>query len=507
MNTNAIKNVVIVGGGTAGWMTAAALSKVFGQRLSIHLIESEEIGTVGVGEATIPQIRVFNGMLGIDENEFVRSTQGTFKLGIEFADWLRPGHRYMHAFGAVGGRDLGSVPFHQYWLKMRLVNQAAALDDYTFNSVAAYQNKFMRSVNMPNSPLASIFYAFHFDASLYARYLRAYAETRGVRRTEGKVMHSRLRGQDGFIEAVTLESGEVVNGDLFIDCSGFRGLLIEQAMETGYIDWSHYLPCDRAVAVPSESVTPLLPYTRSTARQAGWQWRIPLQHRIGNGMVFSSNFLSEEKANQQLLDNLDGKALSEPRVLRFKTGMRRKFWNKNCVAIGLASGFLEPLESTSIHFIQSSIAKLVALFPDKQFSDVDIHEYNRQTRYEFERSRDFLLLHYWANERDEPFWQYFRHLKLPETLQHKIELFRSQGRVFKEGDELFGEASWLQVMVGQNVMPERYHPVVDLRSGDDVHSMLSGVNKLLRDCVSVMPDHAEYVKKSCRGISESVKTA
>jgi tryptophan 7-halogenase len=492
-----IRNIVIVGGGTAGWMTAAVLSKLLHGQLDIRLIESDEIGIVGVGEATIPQIQLFNQTLGLDEDDFVRKTQGTFKLGIQFVDWWRPGQSYLHSFGAIGGRNLGVVPFYQYWLKLHQAGEAADLGAYTFNTIAALQNKFMRAVAIPNSPLSSIAHAFHFDAGLYAKYLRGYAEARGIRRTEGKVVETRLRGEDGFIESVVLESGEVVSGDLFIDCSGFRGLLIEQALHTGYEDWTHWLPCNRALAVPCESVSPLTPYTRSTARKAGWQWRIPLQSRIGNGLVYSSEYLSDDEAASILLGNLDGAPLADPRPLRFVTGMRKRFWNRNCVAIGLASGFMEPLESTSIHFIQSSISKLIAFFPSAGFDQVDIDEYNRQVQFEFERSRDFLVLHYQANERSEPFWRHCREMAIPDTLADKIELFRSHGRTFREHEELFTESSWIQVLLGQGVMPRSYHPMVDMLPHEEVTRMVAGVRGVHEACVAAMPAHADFIAKQC----------
>ena len=498
MSQDPIRTVVIVGGGTAGWMTAAALARLLGGQVAIRLVESEDIGTVGVGEATIPQIRLFNATLGLDEDDFVRRTQGTFKLGIEFVDWSGIGDRYIHAFGPVGGRDLGLVQFYQYWLKQRLAGQAAELGDYTFNAVAARMGRFMRPARMENSPLANIHYAFHFDAGLYAAYLRELAQARGVLRTEGKVVQTVLDAETGFIQAVQLASGERIAGELFIDCSGFRGLLIEQALATGYEDWSHWLPCNRALAVPCAPVPEPTPYTRSTARGAGWQWRIPLQHRTGNGYVYCSDFISEEAAAQVLLANLDGAALAEPRPLRFVTGIRRRAWHRNCVAIGLASGFMEPLESTSIHFIQSSIAKLVALFPHRSFDAADIDEYNRQVRFEFERSRDFLVLHYTATRReDTPFWRHCRAIGLPDSLAAKIELFRGSGRVFREHEELFTEASWIQVLLGQGVMPRRYHPLVDAMPAAEAARMVEGVRALLARAAGVMPSHAEFIARHC----------
>jgi len=498
MNEARIRRVVIVGGGTAGWMTAAALSKVLAGRVDIQLIESDEIGIVGVGEATIPQIRLFNATLGIDEDAFMRATQASFKLGIEFVDWLRPGHAYHHAFGPVGGRDLGMMPFHQYWLKLHRAGAVPEIGRYTFNAIAARANRFMRSApELPNSPLSNIAHAFHFDAGLYARFLRGISEGRGVVRNEGKVVETLLRGEDGYIAAVRLESGARIEGDLFIDCSGFRGLLIEQALKTGFDDWSHWLPCNRALAVPCASAGELTPYTRSTARAAGWQWRIPLQHRIGNGYVYCSDYLSDDEAAATLLAGLDGEPLAEPRPLRFVTGMRRKFWHRNCVAIGLASGFMEPLESTSIHFIQSSIARLLAYFPDRECAAADVAEYNRQVQFEFERSRDFLILHYLANEREGAFWAHCRALPLPDTLRCKIELFRSAGRIQREHEELFTESSWLQVMLGQGLLPRDYHPIVDLLPDDQLRGFVDGVRQVLERSVAAMPMHAQFIARHC----------
>jgi len=497
MNDQRIQSVVIVGGGTAGWMTAALLSKLFGRLLSIRLIESEEIGTVGVGEATIPQIRNYNGTLGLDENEFIRATQGSFKLGIEFVDWYRKGHSYIHAFGGVGGRDLGLVPFYQYWLKLRQAGKAGELGDYTFNTIAARQNKFMRPLDRPNSPLGSIAYAFHFDAGLFARYLRGKCENAGVVRTEGKVQDVQLDAESGFVSGLRLDSGEQISGDLYIDCSGFRGLLIEQALKTGYEDWSHWLPVNRALAVPCASSPDFTPYTRSTTRDAGWQWRIPLQHRTGNGYVYCSDHISDDAAADTLLANLDGAALADPRPLRFVTGKRKQFWNKNVVAIGLASGFMEPLESTSIHFVQSSLAKLVEYFPTKQFDPVNIGEYNRQVQFEYERSRDFIILHYKANQRDGEFWRRCRDMPIPDTLAQKIELFRSSARIHREHEELFTEVSWLQVLIGQGVLPRSWHRMVDLLGDQELQHMVESTRAVLQNAAAVLPSHAEYIAKTC----------
>ena len=493
-----IRKVVIVGGGTAGWMTAAVLSKVLGpDYCDIDLIESEEIGTVGVGEATIPQIRLFNDLLGLDENDFIRATQGTFKLGIEFVDWGKIGDRYIHPFGKYG-IDMEGVSFHAFFLKGRAQGASHDLSDFSLEASAAREGRFMRSIKAGNSPLSNVRYAFHFDASLYAAYLRKFAEARGVVRREGKVVDVALRPQDGFVDSVRLDNGEVVDADLFIDCSGFRGLLIEQALKTGYEDWSHWLPCDRALAVPCARVTSPTPFTRSTARSAGWQWRIPLQHRTGNGYVYSSAHLSEEEATLTLMSNLDGKALADPRALRFVTGRRKRFWNRNVVALGLASGFMEPLESTSIHLVQSGIAKLLSMFPDRSFDPVEIDRYNRVVGEEYERIRDFLVLHYNATQRDDSgFWNDVRTMALPEGLKEKYEIYRSRGRIFRENDELFSDTSWFAVMAGQNLWPASYDPVADVLDAAETRKRLDSIAGVIRTCVNQMPAHDAFIAAHC----------
>ena len=498
MNERLIKTIVVVGGGTAGWMSAAALSKVLKGKYRIVLVESDEIGIVGVGEATIPIIKTYNELLELNENEFLRHTQGTFKLGIEFVNWGRIGERYMHGFGRIG-QDLWTIGFEQYWHRMHRIGKAPDLGEYCITRVAARRNKFMRPTNkVKNSPLNEIAYAFHFDASLYANYLRKYGEQRGVERIEGKIIDVAVHAETGHITSVKLASGVQVEGELFLDCSGFRGLLIEQTLKTGYEDWTHWLPCDRAIAVPCESTNPLLPYTRSTAHRAGWQWRIPLQHRIGNGHVFSSSHMSEDEATSILLANLDGKPKAEPRTLRFITGRRRLAWNKNCVAIGLASGFLEPLESTSIHLIQTMIARLMVFFPDRSFSQLDIDEFNRQAQFEYERIRDFIILHYHATQRDDSdFWNDCRTMQIPETLRMRMDLYRSHGRVFREGNELFSDVAWLQVMHGQGVRTDSYHPLADLPTENQAAEYLASVQGIISRCVDVMPDHAVYIAKHC----------
>ena len=500
MTDNRVRNIVIVGGGTAGWMTAAACSKILGRDYAVRVIESEEIRTVGVGEATVPHLKRFNNVLEFDEIDFVRKTQGTFKLGIRFDNWGRIGDSYVHGFGTIG-HDYGLLPFHQYWLKLFLEGNAADIGAYSLNTVAAMRGKFMVSASdvPPTSPLANVAYAYQFDAGLYALYLRGYAEARGVVRTEGKIVDTLLRDPDGFVDAVVLDSGEKVHGDLFIDCSGFRGLLIEQALHTGYEDWSHWLPCDRAMAVSGEKVAPATPYTRATAHEAGWQWCIPLQHRSGDGYVYSSKYISDDEATATLLKNLAGRPLNEPRLLKFVTGRRRKFWNRNVVAIGLSSGFLEPLESTSIYWIQSAIARLMNLFPERDFSPVLIDRFNAQSIFEFERIRDFLILHYHATERrDTPFWDYCRTMSIPQSLQDNIRLFRDSGRFFREGEEMFAVTSWVQVMLGQRILPQHHHPIVDQISDQELRALVNGVRKVIDNCVDTMPDHEAFIARYCK---------
>ncbi len=498
MQQAAIKNIVIVGGGTAGWMTAVTLSTVLRGQYNIRLVESDEIGIVGVGEATIPMIQRFNQVAGIDEAEFMKATQGTYKLGIEFVNWGKLGERYIHGFGILG-QDLWTARFDQYWQRLRGLGKARELDEYSITRMACRHNKFMPPRrDLTNSPLSDIAYAYHFDASLYARYLRTVSEQRGVRRTEGKVAQVSQRAADGHVDAVLMESGERIEGDLFIDCSGFRGLLIEGALQTGYEDWNHWLPCDRALAVPCASAPVLTPYTRSTAHSAGWQWRIPLQHRTGNGHVYSSAFMQDEEAQRILLANLDGKPLAEPRMVKFRTGMRKLGWNRNVVAIGLSSGFLEPLESTSIHMIQSSIARLIQFFPDRGFNQLQVDEYNRQARFEYESIRDFVILHYKLNQRDDSdFWQQCAAMAVPDSLQQKIDMFRARGRVVRFNNELFAEAGWVQVMHGQNLKPEGYDPLVDLLPVADAEKFLESIRDVIGQCVQHMPGHAEYIAQHC----------
>ncbi|MCR2834341.1 tryptophan halogenase family protein [Parerythrobacter lacustris] len=460
----AIRSILVVGGGSAGWMTAAALANALPRGCAITLVESEAIGTVGVGEATIPPIRTFNAMLGIDEREFIRETQGSFKLGIEFVDWGAKGERYFHPFGPHG-KPMDIRDVHQLWLQARLSGEdAGEFDELSMAWQLAKRGRFTIPSPDGRNVMSTFDYAFHFDAGRYARYLRAYSEKRGVTRVEGKIADVTLDGESGFIRSVTLEDGQVLKAELFIDCSGFRGLLIEGALKAGYEDWTHWLPCDRAVAIPCSHGGEFTPYTRSTAREAGWQWRIPLQHRIGNGYVYCSQFISDEEAERTLLANLDGEPLAQPNRLRFVTGMRRKFWDRNVVAIGLSSGFMEPLESTSLHLIQAGISKLLALFPDRSFDPMVRDEYNHIARTEYERIRDFLVLHYKLTTRDDSeLWRYCRDMEIPDTLAFKIEHFRRYGRHIARDMDLFGPPSWHAVHIGQGNIPEACDPVAGYR--------------------------------------------
>jgi tryptophan halogenase len=499
-DTGPISKIVIVGGGTSGWMCAAALARMIDHAgVSVTLIESDEIGTVGVGEATIPSIRAFNRLLGLDENDFVRSTQGTFKLGIEFVDWYRQGNRYIHPFGSYG-RDLDAIRFHQLWLKLKRLGDGGLADLSEFNlcTMAATWNRFTRPRGGPESVLSSLRYAFHFDAGLYARYLRRYAEARGVRRIEGKIVDVHLRAEDGFITSVHLQGGGAVAGELFLDCSGFRSLLIGQTFKVGFQDWSHWLPCNRAIAVPCERTAPLLPYTRSTADTAGWRWRIPLQHRTGNGYVYCSDYIDDDAARAGLLAGLDGASQAEPRVLKFTAGCRRKLWEKNCVAIGLAGGFLEPLESTSIHLVQTGIARLLTLFPDRSFSRPEMDAYNGYALQEYSAVRDFLILHYKASQReDTPFWRRCRDMSIPDSLQQKIDLFRSKGRTLPAPDDLFTEHSWIAVMLGQGVEPAGYDPLVDSLPISALRGFVQHVRDVVGSTAHAMPLHSTFIDQNC----------
>ena len=498
-----LQRIVIVGGGAAGWMSAAALSAVLKPPYELRLVESDEIGIIGVGEATIPPIRMFNGLAGIDEAGFLKATQGTFKLGIEFVNWGRRGERYFHGFGGVGREALWPVDFSQYWLRLRALGRALPLDAYAISNMAARANRFMLPrPDMKGSPLQALGYAYHFDAGLYARHLRALSESRGVRRTEGRIVQVLLNDTpgpaEGHVRAVQLESGERIEGDLFLDCTGFAGLLIDKALGTPFEDWSHWLPCNRAVAVPSESTAPLLPYTRSTAHRAGWQWRIPLQHRVGNGHVYSSHHVSDDEAADVLLRHLDGPPLAEPRVIRFRTGMREQAWRRNVVAIGMSAGFVEPLESTALHLIQMGVAKLIEAFPHSGFDALEMAEYNRQSRERYEFVRDFIVLHYHLNQRDDSdFWQACAAMDVPEKLRWRMALYAASGRLAPVDGDLFREPSWLEVMEGQNLRPRGWLALTELQGVEETAAYLKGVSDTIAACVAAMPEHAEFVRRYC----------
>ncbi len=494
-----IKSIVIVGGGSAGWMTAAALSDSVGDSCNITLVESEVIGTVGVGEATIPPIRHFNHRLGIAEDTFVRETSGSYKLGIQFVDWTRLGHSYFHPFGQHGA-EFDHVPFYHYWMREHLAGRVTgSIDAFSMAWAMASAGKFTHPVQDRRLIQSTFDYAYHFDAGLYAQFLRRFAEERGVRRVEGRVTDVKLHPESGVIESVALEDGQSIDAEFFVDCSGFRGLLIEDALKAGYENWQHWLPCDRAIAAPCEKTGDMLPYTRSTAKSAGWQWRIPLQHRTGNGYVHCSSFVDEGEATEALVSSLDGTLVAEPRTLRFVTGRRRSFWKKNCVAIGLSAGFMEPLESTSLHLIQYGILRLIALFPDSEMSPLLADEYNAQTTAEYERIRDFLILHYNATERDDSeLWRYCANMEIPDSLRYKIDHFRNYGLLIAREGELFNNPSWIAVYLGQNVTPRRAPALAEMRNAMPVSDRFKAISTAMRNAVAAMPSHEAFVQEHCR---------
>jgi tryptophan 7-halogenase len=501
-----VRKVVIVGGGTAGWMAAAAFSRFLANgRRELVLVESDAIGTVGVGEATIPPILGFNRMLDINENEFLRATQGTFKLGIEFVDWGRLGDRYVHPFGYFG-QDLHGVPFHQLWLREQGRADPGYISEYCMSAVAAVRGRFGRPSHNARPPVSEMLYAFHFDATLYARYLRAWAERQGVQRREGRIVEVHRDGESGNVAAVELEDGQRIDGDLFIDCSGFRALLIGETLGVGYEDWSRWLPVDRAIPVPTVNVGPPDPFTRSTAHGAGWQWRIPLQHRTGNGHVYCSQFIGDDEAERVLMANLEGEAIADRRVIRFTTGRRKMSWSHNVIALGLSSGFLEPLESTSIHFIQNGIQRLLALFPDRQISPLERDEYNRGMQDLYEDVRDFIVLHYKATQRDDTeFWRYVRDMSIPDTLERKIGLWRLHGRVFREGAELFSVPSWVAVLLGQNVWPDHYDPIADTLDETKVAHAMANMRERYLAAAQTLPSQEEFLKAAGAWAAEDVR--
>jgi len=491
---NKIQNIVIAGGGTAGWMAAAAFSKLLGKNLNITLVESDDIGTIGVGEATIPPIKTFHKLLGINEQEVMRATHATFKLGIGFENWGQKNDQYIHSFG-VTGKECWAGEFHHFWLHGLRKGINFDFGDYCYELQAAKANKFALSNNTP------INYAYHLDATLYASYLREFSEKLGVNRVEGKIEQVTKDNQTGEINSLTLASGQVVDGDFFVDCTGFQGLLIEQALHTGFDDWSHWLPCDRAVAVQTKAVATPLPYTRSIAHKNGWQWKIPLQNRVGNGLVYCSKYCSDEEAVSQLTSGIDGDMITEPRVIKFNTGRRRKGWNKNCVAFGLSSGFIEPLESTSIHLIMSGIIRLLRLFPFDGIQQSAIDEYNNKLDSELNAVRDFIILHYKATQReDSNFWLHCKNMEIPTSLRHKMQLFKETGRVFLDDGDIFRVDSWTQVMLGQGIMPEQYHKIADIMSDKELENFMATLKASITNAVEKLPSHGEFVQNYCKSV-------
>lgn len=490
-----IRSVVIIGGGTAGWMAATAINRLVDPgRLKVTLVESAEIGTVGVGESTLPHFRAFNAAIGVSEAEFMKATGATFKLGIRFEDWAAAGDVYFHPFGAHGtGND--EAPFHHYWLKAKRTADVGTIDDYSLPAVMAREERFTPPTSQPGALTSTFTYGYQMDAGLYAAFLRKRAEAAGVTRVEGKVVKVDQDPDNGLIRSVTLERGETIEGDLFIDCSGFRGLLIEQTLKSGFTDWSHWLPCDSAVAIPCALSRPGTPYTRATALEAGWQFRIPLQHRVGNGYVYSSEVINRQTAADVLIARLEGEMLAEPNHLRFKAGQRTRSWMSNCVSVGLSSGFIEPLESTSIYLIQKAITTLIEMWPDRDFAPADSREFNRLMNQEAERVRDFIILHYHATAReDSPLWTHTRTMTLPDSLAEKIELFRSRGAVQQDKEGLFAHPSWISVLLGQGVTPERYHPLADKAPVEQLIPGLGAQREAIRRAALAMPSHDAWLE-------------
>ena len=491
MNPNKKLRVVVAGGGTAGWMTAAALAGTLGDCIELTLVESDAIGTIGVGESTIPPIVLFNRLLGIGEAEFMRATQATFKLGIKFENWKDVGETYFHSFGTTG-KDHWSAGFQHFWLHGLTQGQQHSYDDYCLELKAALDGKF---AHLPDDKMN---YAYQLDSGLYAAFLRKRAESDGATRIEGKIAEVELDGESGNIAALRLDGDRRIEGDLFIDCTGFRALLIEGALHAGFDDWTHYLPCDSAIAVQTASVRPPVPYTRAIAHDAGWQWRIPLQHRQGNGIVYCSRYLDKDAALERLLGSVEGQVLTQPNFIRYTTGARRKQWHRNCVALGLSGGFMEPLESTSIHLIQRAVLRLIRMLPGGLVSERDIAEFNDQQLTDMDQIRDFLILHYKVTERrDSPFWRHCAALPMPDSLEQKIELFRETGRVFRKNEELFVENSWVQVMMGQGIMPESYHPIAAKLRPEELDKFLAMLRDSVAKTVAGLPDHQTYIARYC----------
>jgi tryptophan halogenase len=488
-NPRTVKRVVIAGGGTAGWMAAAALSKTLGKTLDITLVESEEIGTIGVGEATIPTLVVFHRLLDIKEQDFMAAVQGTVKLGISFENWKDVGHRYIHSFG-TSGKDHWSAGFQHFWLRGRAEGLASEYSDYCIELQAALQDRFS------HLPRYHVNYAYHMDAALYARFLRGFSERHGCKRVEGKIVDVAADAEGG-ISSIKLERGEVIEGDLFIDCTGFRALLIGKTLGVGYTDWSRWLFNDSALATQTTAVRDAVPYTRAIAGTAGWQWRIPLQHRVGNGIVYSSRHISDDEAREQFLSSVEGEVIKQPWPIRFKPGQRQQCWAKNCVALGLAGSFIEPLESTTIHLIQRGIVRLLQTFPHT-ITQPAIDEYNARLDEELQHVRDFVVMHYAVSDRrDTPYWRDIAEMEIPATLRHRIELFRETGTVFHVPGELFGENSWIQVMLGQGVVPKGYHPTADVMSKEDLQRFLDDIRSNVLGTARQMPAHMDYLRSYC----------
>ncbi|MDB5681738.1 MAG: tryptophan halogenase [Sphingomonas bacterium] len=485
------RRIVVAGGGTAGWMAAAAIARTMGRTVEVTLVESDAIGTIGVGESTIPPLVTYNRLLGINEADFMRATSATFKLGILFDNWKEPGHRYFHSFGATG-KDHWSAGFQHFWLYGQTKGHEQSYDDYCLELIAALDGKF---AHLPDDGMN---YAYQLDSTLYAKFLRMMAESDGTKRVEGKIAQVELDGESGDIAALVLESGMRIEGDLFLDCTGFRALLIEGALHAGFDDWTHWLPCDSAIALQTESVGPAVPYTRAIAHDSGWQWRIPLQHRVGNGIVYCSRYLGQDEALDRLLRNIEGEVLTKPNMLRFAAGARRKQWHRNCIAVGLSGGFMEPLESTSIHLIQRAVLRLLRMMPNREISTRDVAEFNDQQNEDMRQILDFLVLHYKATDRrDSEFWRYCADMPIPDTLAQKIELFRETGRVFRKNEELFAENSWVQVMMGQGIVPKAWHPVAEKLSDDELDRLLGMLRQNVTRTVASLPEHAAYVARYC----------
>ena len=486
-----LRRIVVAGGGTAGWMAAAAIARTLGPAVELTLVESDDIGTIGVGESTIPPLVAYNRLLGINEAEFMRATQATFKLGIQFDNWRIPGEGYFHSFGSTG-TDHWSAGFQHFWLDARQRGLAGSYEEYCLELKAAHAAKF---AHLPDDRMN---YAYQLDSGLYARFLRKMAEGDGARRVEGRIATVELNGESGNIAALTLDGGMRIEGDVFLDCTGFRALLIEGALHAGFDDWSQYLPCDSAIAAQTSSVGPSVPFTRATAHDAGWEWRIPLQHRTGNGIVYCSGYLDQDAALERFLGALKGERLTEPNVIRFTTGARRKQWHRNCIAIGLSGGFMEPLESTSIHLIQRAVLRFLRMLPLREISERDVAEFNDQQMTDMLQIRDFLILHYKATDRrDSAFWRYCAAMAIPDSLAHKIELFRETGRVFRKNEELFAENSWVQVMLGQGIIPRSWHPIATKLRDEEIARLLDTISRNVDQTIASLPAHADYVASYC----------